>query len=257
MDAGSPRWTTVSDSPHDHEREALAFLRRRLPDREPYRVWSNFEFTTANGKLYEVDALAITDNGVHLIEIKSHPGQIGGDGATWQWTTPEGRRHTFDNPRILANRKAKALRELLERSKAFAKHRSDVPYVSEMVFLSDPNITVTLSPPGRHQVFGRDPDEGHELPAHRKAIAGVVDALTSLTPGMGGRPARRLDRPTGARIAEAIEQAGIRERVSRKRFGDYRIVELLADVDADGDTEVAYQDFLVEHESLRTPPCLV
>jgi serine/threonine protein kinase len=252
MEAGSPRWTTVSDSPHDHEREALAFLRRRLPDREPYRVWSNFEFTTANGKLYEVDALAITDNGVHLIEIKSHPGQIGGDGATWQWTTPQGRRHTFDNPRVLVNRKAKALRELLERSKAFAKHRSDVPYVSEMVFLSASDLTITLSPPGRHQVFGRDPEEGQELPAHRQAIGGVIEALTSLTPGTGGRPARRLDRPTGARIAEAIEQAGIRERVSRKRFGDYRIVELLADVDADGDTGVAYQDFLVEHESLKS-----
>lgn len=90
VEANSSRWTTVADSPHDHEREALAFLRRRLPDREPYRVWSNFEFTTANGLLYEVDALAITDNGVHLIEIKSHPGQIGGDGATWQWKTPGG-----------------------------------------------------------------------------------------------------------------------------------------------------------------------
>ena len=60
------------NSPRDHgltvptitRREALAFLRRRLYDREPYRVWSNFEFTTANGLLYAIDALAITDNGV-------------------------------------------------------------------------------------------------------------------------------------------------------------------------------------------------
>jgi hypothetical protein len=151
-----------------------------------------------------------------------------------------GRAAHVRHPRNLANRKAKALRELLERSKAFAKHRADVPYVSEMVFLSDPDLTVTLSPPGRHQVvFGRDPEEGHALPKHRAAIGGVLDALTSLAPATSGRPARRLDRPTGARIAEAIEQAGIRERVSRKRFGDYRIVELLADVDADGDTGVA------------------
>ena len=250
MDASSPRWTTVSDSPHDHEREALAFLRRRLPDREPYRVWSNFEFTTANGKLYEVDALAVTDNGVHLIEIKSHPGQIGGDGAAWQWTTPEGKRRIFDNPRMLANNKAKALRELLERSKAFAKHRAEVPYVSEAVFLSDPDLTVTLSPPGRHRVFGRDPEEGQPPPAKRQAIGGMVEALTSLAPSPTGRPARRIDRPTGARIADAIEQAGIRERVSRRRFGDYRIVELLADIDADSDTGIAYQDFLVEHEGL-------
>lgn len=250
MESNSPRWTTVSDSPHDHEREALAFLRRRLYDREPYRVWSNFEFTTPNGMLYEVDALAITDNGVYLIEIKSHPGQIGGDGNTWQWTSPQGARRSFDNPRLLANRKAKALKALLERSKAFAKHRSEVPYVAEVVFLSDPDLTVTLSPPGRHQVFGRDPEDGESLPAGRQAIGGIIEALTTLAPKADGRPIRRVDRPTGARIAEAIEQAGIRERSSRRRFGDYRIVELLADVEADRDTGVAYQDFLVEHVTL-------
>jgi hypothetical protein len=110
LEPNSPRWTTVSDSPHDHEREALAFLRRRLYDREPYRVWSNFEFTAPSGALYEVDALAITDNGVHLIEIKSHPGRIGGDGATWQWVTPEGQRQSFDNPRLLASRKPRPSR---------------------------------------------------------------------------------------------------------------------------------------------------
>jgi hypothetical protein len=59
VEPNSPRWTTVSDSPHITRREALAFLRRRLYDRELYRVWSNFEFTTANGLLYAIDALAI------------------------------------------------------------------------------------------------------------------------------------------------------------------------------------------------------
>ena len=69
--AGEQMWTTVSDGAHDHEREALGWLRSHLPTREPYHVWTNFEFTTRNGQMYEVDALAITDNGVHLIEIKS------------------------------------------------------------------------------------------------------------------------------------------------------------------------------------------
>lgn len=250
MDATSKRWTTVTDSPHDHEREALAFLRRRLPDRDPYRVWSNFEFTAPNGKLYEVDALAVTDNGVHLIEIKSHPGQIGGDGSVWQWTTPEGRRHTFDSPRILANSKAKALRSVLNQSKAFAGHRGEVPYIAEVVFLSDPDLKVTLSVPGRHQVFGRDPEPGADIPAARRAIGGIVAALTSLDPDPSRRPRQRIDRPTGARIALAVEQAGIRERAGRRRFGDYAIAGLLADVDADSDTGVAYQDFLVEHQGL-------
>lgn len=174
---------------------------------------------------------------MHLIEIKSHPGQIGGDASTWQWITRGGQEAHVRHPRNLANSKAKALKELLERSKAFSKRRAEVPYVSEVVFLSDPDLTVTLSPPGRHQVYRRDPEEGQQLPPQRREIRGIVEALTSLAPGPKGRPARRIDRPTGARIAEAIEQAGIRERVSRKRFGDYRIIELLADVDADTDTD--------------------
>lgn len=206
----------MSDSPHDHEREALAFLRQRLYDRDPYRVWANFEFTAPSGKLYEVDALAVTDNGVYLIEIKSHPGEIGGDGTTWQWTTPENRRRSFDNPRQLANRKAKALRELLERSKAFAKHRTEVPYVSEMVF--DPDLTVSLSPPGRHQVFGRDAeDEGQAIPAPRRSIGGIVGGAHQ--PGAGAhrpppaphRPApgspRPSSRPASASAAAAAASA--------------------------------------------------
>lgn len=250
MDAESARWTTVADSPHDHEREALAFLRRRLPDREPYRVWSNFEFTAPSGALYEVDALAVTDNGVHLIEIKSHPGEIGGDGGTWRWVTPEGRRRTFDNPRLLANRKAKALKEMLVRTKAFAKHRDEMPFVSECVFLSDPDVKVTLSPPGRHRVFGRDAEHGKDEPRPRRGIGDIVKALTTLESEGSRGSRRRVDGQLGARIARAVEQAGIRERSSRRRFNDYRLVDLLVDVEADQDTGVAYQDFVVEHVGL-------
>ncbi len=163
-------------------------------------MWANFEFTAPSGALFEVDALAITDNGVHQIEIKSHPGHIGGDGTTWQWTIPEGRRRPMDNPRLLANRKANALRELLNRSKAFAHHRGDVPYVSEAVLLSDPDHEVRLSEPGRHQVFGRDPDPGQVIPAWRTSIGGIIEALTSLDPAIGpggGRTSRRGGRPRG------------------------------------------------------------
>ena len=143
----------------------------------------------------------ITDNGVHLVEIKSHPGEIGGDGTTWVWRTPEGRRRNFDNPRLLANRKAKALRDVLSRTRAFSNHRGEVPYVEEVVFLSDPGLTVSLSAPGRHNVYGRDADDGEELPPSRSAIGGIVAALTDLRPDPGGRRRHRIDRPTGARIA--------------------------------------------------------
>jgi hypothetical protein len=251
VETGSSRWTTVSDSPHDHEREALAFLRRRLPDREPYHVWSNLEFVARSGALYEVDALAITDNGLYLIEIKSHPGVIAGDGTTWQWTTPEGRIRRFDNPRLLANRKAKALKEVLSRTKTFGKRPSEIPFVTEVVFLSDPRLEVHLNPPGRHQVFGRDAEPGQEIPRARASIGGIVGELTTLQAMASGRPRRRIDRPLGTRLVKAVGEVDVRERTSRRLVHGYEIVELLDDVEADRDTGVAYQDFLVRHQTMK------
>ena len=245
-------WTTVSDSEHDHEREALAWLRSRLPDREPYHVWTNFEFTASNGRLYEVDALAITDNGFHLIEIKGYPGLIEGDGGTWQWTGPGGKFRQFDNPRILANRKAKVLKSLLESSPAFRNHRRDMPYLAECVFLSDPRLTVKLNRHGRDQIFGRDPDPGKDFPPERVAIGGIVDQLTSLDPDSNGRPRRRIQRPVVERLVKAVNQVGIRERTSRREVGDYLVGRLLDDVTADTTTGIAYQDFLGKHRSLET-----
>ena len=243
------RWVTVSDSPHDHEREALAWLRQRLPDREPYHVWTNFEFTTHNGQLYEVDVLAITDNGVHLIEIKSHPGQIQGDAGTWQWKRPDGRFSQFDNPRILANRKAKALKSLIESSAPFRKNRSDVPYVSESVFLSDRKLISGLNPQGRFQVFGRDADGRGELPPERAALGGIVHHLVSLDDDASGRKRSRISRSVVERFVKAVDDIGIRERSTRRIVGDYTIGELLNDVESDPTTGIAYQDFLGTHRS--------
>ena len=246
------RWITVSDSPHDHEREALAWLRSRLPDREPYHVWANFEFTTQNGQLYEVDALAITDNGVHLIEIKGYSGQIDGDGGTWHWTSPDGQFHQRDNPRLLASRKAKALKSLIESSQPFRKHRPDVPYIAECVFLSDPNLRSGLNPQGRFQVFGRDgATRDDPLPPERAALGGIIDQLSSLDPDESGRPRKRIPHSIVDRMIKAIEQLGIRERSSRREIGDYKIGRLLVDVEADATTGVAYQDFEGTHRSLN------
>lgn len=252
MGLSAQRWTTVSDSSYDHEREALAFLRDRLPDREPIRAWSNFEFVARTGSLYEVDALVLTEAGLFLLELKAYPGEIGGDGTTWEWRPPGGRPKVFDSPRSLANRKAKHLADLLNRTKAIRGYRNrhpgtPTPYVQEAVFLSDPDLTVTLSPPGRFQVYGRDPAQGEELPPSRASIGGVVAAMTSLGPSPGGRPARRVDRAYGDVVAKAVAEVGIRERASRRVVGDYRLGGLLADVEADRDTGITYQDFLGEH----------
>ena len=139
-------WKIITPSQFEHERRALDFVRAGLPDHEPYRAWANFEFTASDGALYEVDLLVLAKLGFWLVEIKGRPGRLEGDAATWTWTTPEGRRLTDDNPRLLANRKAKALKSLLLGQPGLKGVR--LPFLDEVVFLSAPELDCRLSSAG-------------------------------------------------------------------------------------------------------------
>mgnify|MGYP005843466437 FL=1 len=131
MEANSPRWKEITRSEFPWEREALCFVRERLPDHEPYRAWSNFEFIAQDGFINEVDLLVLTPKGFFLVEIKSAPGIVDGDAGSWSWRH-EGRVRSGDNPLTLANRKAKKLKSLLASQKAMQKIRS--PYLEAHVF---------------------------------------------------------------------------------------------------------------------------
>ena len=127
----SSRWKTFNPSAYEWERQALDFIKERFPDHDPYRAWSNFEFQTADGAIYEVDLLVLTKQGFWLVEIKSDPGEVEGDSGTWTWIT-EGKRKIVDNPVLLANRKAKALSSLLKNQPSTRKHGVpwlDVPHL--------------------------------------------------------------------------------------------------------------------------------
>lgn len=56
-------WHSINESNVAGERDALAFIRERFPDREPYRAWSNFEFIADDGSVNEVDTLLFTPQG--------------------------------------------------------------------------------------------------------------------------------------------------------------------------------------------------
>ncbi len=114
MPISEARWKQFGDSRFPWEREALDFLRAGLPDHEPFRVWCLMEFIGDDGSISEVDALVHAPGGLFLVEIKSHPGHLGGDPYTWQWKH-DGRVRSLENPRILANRKARKLKSLLHR----------------------------------------------------------------------------------------------------------------------------------------------
>jgi len=55
MGLSDARWKSVTPSAYGWEQDALAFIGKRLPDLDPYRAWSNFEFIADDGTINEVD----------------------------------------------------------------------------------------------------------------------------------------------------------------------------------------------------------
>jgi serine/threonine protein kinase len=229
-----PRWTVVSPSAYEWEREALVFLREHLPDHEPWQAWSNFEFVDDEGRVNEVDLLVLSPAGLLLVEVKSRPGTIDGDALSWVWTT-DGRRHTVDNPLLLANRKAKRLASLLKRQDAFSRGAGRVPWVTEVIFLSRVQQKPRIDPGTARRVFL----QGSPRSA---SDTGIIAALTGTLEAELGRPGS-VDANVARATKRAIEQAGIRPAGRDRRVGDY----LLGNVLGEGD---GWQDFLAKHASL-------
>jgi len=231
-------WAQITPSDFSWERDALAFLRERLPDHEPYRAWANFEFIL-DGSIGEVDVLVISPKGVFLVEIKSWPGELRGDAGTWRRTPPgHTRERSDDNPLLLTNRKAKRLKSLLARQPAFRGQQA--PFIAPLVFLSHPDLDCRLDPSGRDGVTGLGSDEDG-APLQKGGLPGLIDVIARITPDEHaalGR--RRIDKPTAKRIALALEQAGVRPSQRTRKVGDLDLREML-------DEGPGYQDFAATH----------
>src|SRR5437879_5714162 len=154
MALSDERWKEVSPSQFAWEREALAFIRQGLPDCEPYRAWTNFEFIADDGSINEVDLLVCTPQGFFLIEIKGRSGRLFGDAGTCTWET-DSQLITTDSPVIAANVKAKKLRSLLQRQKAW-KRKGQLPFIEALVFCSAPDLRCELQGTARYRVCLRD-----------------------------------------------------------------------------------------------------
>lgn len=237
MQPASSRWKEIARSEFAWEQEALAFVRERLPDHEPYRAWANFEFIADDGSVNEVDLLVLTPRGLFLVEIKSWPGQVTGDAGTWTWRH-EGRPRFVDNPLLLANKKAKRLAGLLRRHKACAK--IGVPFVQPLVFLSDPHVNCQLDGPARQGVHVRDVGAGGD----RSARPGILAAVTRPPGDAGAGHQARVDAPVARALSRAMEDAGIRPSRRARRVGDYELTALLHD-------GPGYQDWEARHVSFE------
>ncbi|GHU42425.1 protein kinase [Betaproteobacteria bacterium] len=219
----SVRWNAISPSQFPWEQAALDFIQRALPNREPFRAYSNFEFIADDGSINEVDLLVIARYGIFLVEIKSRPGEVSGDTHTWTWRNGS-TESSYDNPLLLTNRKAKKLKSLLH--KQMTRQKRSTPFVQPVVFLSDPTQRCTLTGPARENVYLR---------------ADIAKGLFDETaPGFNAQP---IDGMLAAAIHRALDAIGIRQPQQSRRVGDYQLEQVLAETDY-------HQDWLARHASL-------
>lgn len=230
----APRWTAISPSAYEWERAALAFAQAHLPDHNPWRAWSNFEFIDDEGRVNEVDLLVLTPAGLVLVEIKSRPGTVSGDAFSWNWLT-DGRLRTVDNPLPLANRKAKRLASVLRRQEAFSGRgtpRGGTPWVEPLIFLSDVTRVPAIDPGTAKRVVLR----GNPGAPDDDGLVGTLLKAEELGLGRRGPMDASMVRAT----IRALEQAGIRPPGRGRRVGDYELGQLLTE----GEN---WQDFAATH----------
>lgn len=239
-----PFWNIITPSQYEWERRALDFIRAGLPNHEPYRAWSNFEFQASDGAIYEVDLLVLTKQGLWLVEIKSWPGRVRGDVATWT-RTHDGKTVTEDNPVLLANRKARALVSLLRSQPAARTIR--MPWLEAVVFLSADNLQCELTGHGLNRVLLQDLPATDSTPERPGILAALLNRQ-----GQGIEPESRslIDIKVAKCLSRAMEQAGVRPSQKSRRVGDYILGVLLAD-------GPGFQDRLAKHASFENVFCRV
>lgn len=220
----SKNWKTLAESSFPWEREALAFVREQFPAHDAYRAWSNFEFIADDGSINEVDLLVFTPQGFFLVEIKSRPGRVFGDAGTWTWET-DGKLSTLDNPLIGANLKAKKLRGLLQKQKAF-KNKGQIPFLEALVFCSAPDLRNELQGNARLRVCLRDRPATENAPARPGIMAAL---LRRECPGLDEFAKGVHDRPMAKAIGQAMDQAGIRPSQRMRKVGDYVLDHLIGE----------------------------
>lgn len=229
-------WITVTQSEFQWELEALEFVRAQFPTHGAYRAWSNFEFVALDGSINEVDLLVLTEVGFFLVEIKSNTGVLQGDTHQWTWRR-DGRAKTVDSPVLLANRKAKKLKSLLERQNAIRRFKGRMAYLESLVFCSGENVDLQLTPGlARNRVCLRD-----RTAKDGTAVSGIMAAITERNcPGLEQTPHSDINEPLAKAISQAMVQAGIRESQRARKVSDYVLKELLED-------GPHYQDWLAAH----------
>jgi len=203
-----------------------------LSDTDPHQAWELHElYNPTSGRLYEIDLLFLSRQGLFLVEIKSHPGVLTGDIVDWSFTD-SGQRRTIECPFPGTNLKAKVLGDLLERQLG-----TERPYVHAAVFLS--NVTDVRLDGGRPPWLLLPKDVGSKL-----------------VNGLDGRDAHRIvNRPMMKQLLQAAHRIGLRPSTTARMVGGYQLGELVDD--GEGYQEHLAKNAAVERDQARVRSYLV
>lgn len=215
-------------TPYDWEREAIAFIKKALPDGEPYYLWALTDLPEASGRIHQIDAIVLGYHALYVIEIKSWPGKLDGSFQHWKVTFPEGNSHVYENPIISTNHKVKVLASMLEKRLPFEKR----PWVESLVFLSAPGLQI-------------------DLPAN--TLGGVVSraqfakAITfGEIPMVGDRLKRHtVNKPMVEATLQAMGKIGLLPSKAELRLGEFQLQTIIED-------GPCFQDWLAEHDQSRS-----
>jgi Nuclease-related domain len=233
MRSDSPLWRVMGEPAQAQEAEALEKVRELLPEDGIARGWVNITFTDLDGRLNEVDVLILTKAGLWIVELKGWHGEITGTQQTWFHA---GRAD--DNPRKLANAKAKRLVSVLKDLAQSAKlPAGTVPYVHEAVVLHGRDSKVRLDQYGAESVWALNGFNVQGLGAGRQCS----DLLA--------QPPNRnpIDRVRANALDRLMDTAGLMPRARQRMIGEFAL-----DSGEPLGEGPGWQDFLVTHPRART-----
>lgn len=235
------RWIEVSESQFAHETEGLLYLKDKVPQQSPYRVWSNFEFRDDRGGWHEVDALLLGRGALHLLELKYYSGRLTGNDTQW---LRDGKR-AESSPLLLARRKAQYIASKLkgalydwarEKGITIEDTKAIVPFVNQAVFLHHPSFTSDLPMSAAVGLYGLDE---HESTSHLPGISNLI--------GEAPRANTAIGQNQEAILVELMARIGLVQR--REREAGSWIIE-----DGALDEGPGWQDWRGYHKVAKQEP---
>jgi serine/threonine protein kinase len=238
MSPSSSSWDDLGAPASSAEAEALAALRKLLPDDSVTHAWSDLTFTDLAGRTAEVDVLLLTRVGFFVVELKGWHGTISGTQQNWAITGASG-QHTRNerNPWYLTEQKAKRLSSLLKRLARNDQERRTVPFVGALVVLHGRDSKVELKDTAISGLYALDGYNVKGLPADHNFKQFLNTAPAN--------DAHLIDGPRAKQIVHLIKSAGFVATPKNRFVGQYSLEK--ADPLGEGPT---WQDLLATHPAM-------